>query len=138
MQLHLHCSGDAKHASMLPHVIRGDAERSSSSLSLESVDRDASLLPGGIRGDADASIDGAGPAADSGKSAVFAGLGVLLGLGLLLGGGVAFKDQIAAFLRFFIGIVDDYGAWGYVLYGAVYTVRCAHYCNGNAWSAAGS
>lgn len=47
-------------------------------------------------------------------------LGSLLGVGFLLGGGYLLKDQIKAFLEFFITAVDQWGVWGVGAYAAVY------------------
>ena len=43
------------------------------------------------------------------------GLAVVLGLGYL------FKGKIRHFLDYFIERVDEWGPWGYVAYGALYT-----------------
>ena len=51
---------------------------------------------------------------------VAASFGVAAGVALLVLGGVVMKDQIRAFLDFFIGIVDDWGPMGYVAYAIVY------------------
>ncbi|GAX79812.1 hypothetical protein CEUSTIGMA_g7252.t1 [Chlamydomonas eustigma] len=50
------------------------------------------------------------------------GIAIMLGGVLaLLGGGYLLKDQIQAFLSFFISAVDDWGPWGYLAYAATYT-----------------
>lgn len=66
------------------------------------------------------------------KSGLIAAAAALGGVVLLLGGGFVFKDQIKAFLTFFIDVVDDWGPLGYLAYAVVYagaalplkSVRC--------------
>lgn len=44
------------------------------------------------------------------------------GLALILGLGYLFKGQIRHFLDYFIERVDEWGPWGYVAYGGLYTL----------------
>ena len=60
-------------------------------------------------------------ASSSGPDAKLIGsLSVVAGLVALAVGGVLLKDQIKAFLDYFIAVVDDYGPLGYVAYMVVY------------------
>ena len=60
-------------------------------------------------------------ATSSGPDAKLIGsLSVVAGLVALAVGGVLLKDQIKAFLDYFIAVVDDYGPRGYVAYMVVY------------------
>ena len=76
----------------------------------------------GADGGPTASADGGAAAAGSSKAqAAAAVVGLLGGAALLLGGGYVFREPIRHFLEFFIDAVDEWGAWGYVCYAAVYT-----------------
>lgn len=44
------------------------------------------------------------------------------GLAVVLGVGYLFKGKIRRFLDYFIERVDEWGPWGYVAYGALYTL----------------
>ena len=44
------------------------------------------------------------------------------GLAVLLGVGYAFKGKLRHFLDYFIERVDEWGPWGYVAYGLLYTL----------------
>ena len=44
------------------------------------------------------------------------------GLALVLGLGYLFKGKIRLFLDYFIERVDEWGPWGYVAYGGLYTL----------------
>ena len=44
------------------------------------------------------------------------------GLAVVLGVGYLFKGKIRHFLDYFIERVDEWGPWGYVAYGALYTL----------------
>ena len=44
------------------------------------------------------------------------------GLALVLGVGYLFKGKIRHFLDYFIERVDEWGPWGYVAYGVLYTL----------------
>lgn len=57
---------------------------------------------------------------NSGRAKLLGLFAAVGGLALLIVGGVVFKDQIAAFLTYFTGVVDDLGPAGYVLYFFVY------------------
>ena len=57
---------------------------------------------------------------NSGRAKLLGLIAAVGGLALVIVGGVVFKDQIAAFLTYFTGIVDDLGPAGYVLYFFVY------------------
>lgn len=46
---------------------------------------------------------------------------MLGGLAVILGLGYLFKGKIRHFLDYFIERVDEWGPWGYVAYGALYT-----------------
>jgi uncharacterized membrane protein YdjX (TVP38/TMEM64 family) len=48
-------------------------------------------------------------------------VGLALGLALVLGGGYAYKDQLRVYIDYFIKLAEQWGPWGYVAYGGVYT-----------------
>uniref|UniRef100_A0A7S0X0V0 VTT domain-containing protein n=1 Tax=Chlamydomonas leiostraca TaxID=1034604 RepID=A0A7S0X0V0_9CHLO len=71
----------------------------------------------------DGSFPGLGELAEANskkKAGAAAGLLSVLGVAFLLGGGYLLKDQIKAFLDFFISAVEEWGPWGSVAYAAVY------------------
>jgi hypothetical protein len=107
LQLYCYCcstSKDANHAeSSAPPPIQEPAIEGAASLLLNTLDGEV--------------------AAQEEKSVSPAiGIAVMLGGVLaLLGGGYLLKDQIQAFLSFFIDAVDDWGPWGYLAYAVTYT-----------------
>lgn len=67
-----------------------------------------------------------------GKTGLIAAASAVAGVLLLLGGGCVFKDQIKAFMNFFITAVDDWGPLGYLAYAVVYAgalQACLSVCN---------
>lgn len=53
---------------------------------------------------------------------VVGGVVLALGIAAIAGGSYVYRDQIKDMLNWFIGVVDDWGSWGYVAYAFVYTV----------------
>ena len=49
-------------------------------------------------------------------------IALLGGLAVFLGVGYAFKGKLRHFLDYFIERVDEWGPWGYVAYGLLYTL----------------
>lgn len=75
----------------------------------------SSLQPSGGAQDSRPSTSGLPPQ-------VTASLSVLGGFAFLAGGGYLLKDQIAAFIDYFIVVVEGYGSLGYLAYFAVYVL----------------
>ncbi|PSC74471.1 transmembrane 64-like [Micractinium conductrix] len=54
------------------------------------------------------------------NSKLVASLGVVGGLTVLVAGGVLFREQISAFVNYFITLVDDLGPLGYAAFAVIY------------------
>ncbi|GBF96563.1 hypothetical protein Rsub_09146 [Raphidocelis subcapitata] len=122
-------SGTAPESGMTAHLPPAAGERPDADVEKQPLEIERSPSP--IAEILLRSLDGtetpeAAPAAGGGVGvgrggAIAAAVGFIGGLLLLLGAGYVFRGPIKDFLEFFIDAVDEWGAWGYVAYAAVYT-----------------
>ncbi|MEO2194305.1 MAG: hypothetical protein ABGY24_17870, partial [bacterium] len=85
-------------------------------------ERKKERVEGKVEGKVEERVDDGAPLQPQGglDAKLIGSLSVVGGLVALAVGGVLLKDQIKAFLDYFIGVVDNYGPLGYIAYMVVY------------------